>query len=417
MNESPQVSAWTLFRNGDFSRFCGSRVLSAAAHQMQNVAVGWLIYEVTRSPLALGLAGLAAFLPAVVLGLVVGHVADRLDRRLVIACAHVAGASASAGLYWLAGRGGEEIWPIYLFIVLAGSARAFNNPTSQALLPSLIERRQFPSAVAWSSSMMHLAQVVGPALGGLLYVFGPRVVFCVAGLCFAAALVSVLTIRFRAPKLTPEKASWTSVLAGIAYIRSNEVLLAAISLDLFAVLLSGAVALLPIYARDILHVGPQGFGLLRSMPSLGAVAMAILLAHRPLRRHVGRRMIFAVIVFGIAVIAFGVSRSLPLSLFCLFVLGASDMISVVVRHTLMQIETPDAMRGRVSAVSSIFIGASNELGEFEAGLLAALVGAVTAVVLGGVGTIGVALLWLRLFPALRDRDRMVEDGSGGGRGS
>ena len=356
----------------------------------------------------MGLAGLAAFLPAVILGLVVGHVADRVDRRLVIAAAHLAAALSSAGLYWMAARGIAEVWPVYALIVLTGTARAFTHPTSQALLPSLVERRRLATAVAWSSSMVHGASVVGPALGGLLYAFGPKVVFAMAGLCFAGAFVSILTIRFRAPQLTPEKASWTTLVAGIAYIRSNQVVLGAISLDLFAVLLGGATALLPIFAQDVLGVGPTGFGLLRSMPSLGAVSMAVMLAHWPLRRHVGRRMIRAVLVFGLAVIAFGLSRSLPLSLVCLFVLGAADMISVVVRQTLIQIETPDAMRGRVSAVSSVFIGASNELGEFESGVLAALVGAVGAVVAGGFGTVGIALLSMRLFPALRDRDRLVQ---------
>ncbi len=294
-------------------------------------------------------------------------------------------------------------------MALFGTARAFANPAAQAIVPNLVPEKHLANAIAWSSSIWQTATIGGPALGGLLYAFGPGVVFGSAIFCFAVAIGLVVAMRFRAARVVREKATWSSLVAGISFIRSRPVILGAISLDLFAVLLGGATALLPIYARDILFVGPWGLGLLRSMPAAGATAMAVFLAHRPLRRRSGRRMLIAVAVFGLATIAFGLSTNLPLSLVCLFVLGASDMISVYVRQTLVQIETPDLMRGRVAAVNAVFVGASNELGEFELGVLAAFVGAVGAVVAGGIGTVLVAGLWARWFPALRDRDRLIAE--------
>jgi MFS family permease len=400
-------AGWAAFRSRDFRLFVAARLLSGAATQMQNVAVGWLIYDLTKSAWALGLAGLAAFLPSLFLILVTGPIADRFERRVVLMISYALLAASAFGLLACAVVGVSEVWPLYALIVLAGGARAFGHPAGQALIPSLVRREDFANAIAWNSSTWHTAIIVGPSLGGLLYAFGPAVVFATAAAAFASAAALAGFIAARPAPLEREPVTWATVSAGLTYIRSQPVLLGAISLDLFAVLLGGATALLPIYAQDILHVGPWGLGLLRSMPGLGSVAMAILLAHVPLRRRSGRRMLIAVALFGLATVGFGVSTNLSLSLACLVVVGASDMVSVYVRQTLVQLETPDHMRGRVSAVNSVFVGASNELGEFESGVLAGLVGAVAAVVIGGVGTVSVAVLWARIFPDLRDRDALI----------
>jgi MFS family permease len=401
-------SGWAVFGNGDFRLFGAARFLTGLAYQMQAVAIGWFVYDLTHSALALGLVGLAGFLPAMLSALVSGHVADAYERRLVGSASFGLQAVASFGLLGYALSGYEAVWPIYALVVIVGTARAFANPALQALLPTLVPGPLFGSAIAWNASLWQTASVMGPALGGLLYALGPKVVFAAAGTSFALASVAVLMIRHRPAPVTERPAiTWTALSAGIRYIRSQPVVLGAISLDLFAVLLGGATALLPIYAGAVLHVGPLGLGALRSMPAAGAVATAVLLAYYPLRRHAGIRMLRAVMVFGLATVAFGLSTSLPLSMACLFVTGAADMISVYVRQSFVQGETPDEMRGRVAAVNTVFIGASNELGEFESGTLAAAVGAVPAVVLGGMATIVVAVLWGRLFPALRNRDRLL----------
>jgi MFS family permease len=367
---------------------------------MLAVAVGWHIYALTGSPFYLGLVGLAQFLPMFVLTLIAGHAADRYDRRLIIrACQFIEGAGAAvlaAGS--LSGRLSAEGILGVVFVV--GAARAFEYPTMQALLPNLVSIDLFPRAVAWSTSSVQTAVIVGPALGGLLYALDPSVAYSAIGLLFASAglLVSLIPIERR--REAPGSADLRSLFAGIAFIRANPAILGAISLDLFAVLLGGATALLPVYARDILSVGPGGLGLLRSAPAFGALTMSIGLARRPLRGRAGRTMFAAVIIFGIATISFGLSKSLILSLFSLAVLGAADVFSVVIRQSLVQMNTPDAMRGRVSAVNSMFIGTSNQLGEFESGLTAAWFGVVPAVVIGGAGTILVALAWMRLFPQL-----------------
>ena len=405
---SDKNEGWDVFRNGDFRFYGAARFLSGLAYQMQAVAIGWFVYDLTRSALALGLVGLAGFLPAMLSALVSGHVADAYERRLVGASAFGLQAMASFGLLAYALSGYGAVWPIYALVVIVGTARAFANPALQALLPTLVPGRLFGSAIAWNSSLWQTASVMGPALGGLLYAFGPMVVFALAGSSFACASLCVAVIRHRpAPPTERPKVTWEALSAGLRYIRSQPVVLGAISLDLVAVLLGGATALLPIYAAAVLHVGPVGLGALRSMPAAGAVATAVFLAYRPLRRHAGLRMLRAVAVFGLATMVFGLSTSLPLSMACLFVTGAADMISVYVRQSFVQGETPDAMRGRVAAVNTVFIGASNELGEFESGVLAAAIGAVPAVVFGGVATILVALAWGRLFPALRDRDRLL----------
>lgn len=405
---SPAPSGWTLFRNRDFRLFGGARFLTGLAYQMQAVAVGWFVYDLTRSALALGLVGLASFAPAMLGALVTGHVADTYDRRRIAALSYGLLALAGLGLTALAASRATPVWPVYALMVLVGIARAFANPASQALLPTLVPRELFGSAIALNSSLWQSASVTGPAFGGLLYALGPAVVFGLAAACFALAAISIVGIRPRPSAVTTRPAvTWSTLLAGLTYIRSQPVVLGAITLDLVAVLLGGATALLPIFAQEVLFVGPLGLGLLRSMPALGSVLMAIFLAHRPLTRGVGPRLLIAVGVFGLATIGFGLSTSLPLSMACLFVTGAADMVSVYVRQSLVQGETPDAMRGRVAAVNTVFIGASNELGEFESGTLAAFIGAVPAVVVGGVATLAVAALWGRLFPALRRRDHLI----------
>jgi len=398
----------TVFRHRDFALFSAVRIADGLAQQMQTVAVGWLVYDVTHSALALGLVGLAGFLPAFTLALVTGHVADRFDRRLIVAACHLLSAAAAGGLLALAWSGGTAAAPIYGVVVLSGIAHAFAGPASQALVPSLVPRGEFAQAVAWNSSFWQGSAIAGPALGGLFYILGPAVVFASAGLLFVLASGLAALIRSRSVEIRCEPISRSSLLAGITFIRSRPVILGAVSLDLFAVLLGGATALLPIFAQEVLLVGVSGLGIMRSMPALGAATMALWLAYQPLTRNAGLRLFAAVAVFGLATISFGFSTNFAFSLLCLFVLGAADMVSVVVRQTLVQMETPDPMRGRVAAVNTVFIGASNELGEFESGVLAALVGAVPAVVLGGVGTLAVAFLWARLFPALRTRDRLIE---------
>ena len=399
-------AGWVAFQYRDFSLFFAGRFLTGIAIQMQNVAVGWLVYDLTNDPLALGLVGLVTFLPAVGFALFTGHVADRFDRRLILVVCYILCAMTSLGLLLVAWSGTARIGWIYALVVLFGTGRAFANPAGQALVPNLVPLEHLKSAVAWSSSAWQTATIVGPAVGGLLYALGGAVVFGAAAASFALTALLYGAIRHRGARTAREKTSWATLIAGLQFIWSRPVILGAISLDLFAVLLGGATALLPIYARDILEVGPLGLGLLRSAPAAGALTMALLLAYRPLTRHTGRRMFQAVAVFGLATIGFGLSESLVFSLFCLFVLGSADMVSVVIRQTLVQLETPDAMRGRVAAVNSVFIGASNELGEFESGTLAALIGTVPAVVVGGAGTLLVAGLWARWFPELRRRDRL-----------
>ncbi|KQP34383.1 MFS transporter [Methylobacterium sp. Leaf102] len=407
----PSAPRWSVFRNGDFRFYGTARFLTGLAFQMQAVAVGWFVYDLTHSALALGLVGLASFLPAMLSALVTGHVADTYDRRLVASLAYATLAAAELGLLVFAHYGTGAIWPIYALVVVIGTGRAFANPALQALLPTLVPRPLFGSAIAWNASLWQSASILGPALGGLLYVLGPAVVFGTAAFSFAFASALIAVIRFRpAPVTERPPVTWATLSAGLTYIRDHPVVLGAISLDLVAVLLGGATALLPIFAAEVLHVGPLGLGALRSMPAAGAVLVAVYLAYRPLQRHAGLRMLQAVGVFGLATIGFGLSTSLPLSMACLFVTGAADMISVYVRQTFVQGETPDAMRGRVSAVNTVFIGASNELGEFESGTLAALIGAVPAVVLGGLATLLVAAAWGRIFPALKARDRLLPVG-------
>ena len=392
--------ALSILRHKPLALFWCARVSTTLAFQMQAVAVGWQGYELTRSAFYLGLVGLAQFLPMFLLTLAVGHVADRHDRRLVARVCQIVEGVAAGTLAFGSASGRLDRDSLLAIVFIAGAARAFEGPTMQALVPGLVPGGLIPRAAAWAASANQTATILGPALGGMIYAAGPTTVYATAGLLFLAANVFIGLIRIERTAPNRQPVSLKSLFAGIAFIRSRPAILGAISLDLFAVLLGGATALLPVYARDFLGTGPWGLGLLRSAPAVGALSMSVFLAHHPLRRRVGRIMFGAVGIFGGATIVFAVSSSFILSLGMLVVLGAADVVSVVIRNSLVQIETPDEMRGRVSAVNSMFIGTSNQLGEFESGVTAALFGVVPAVLIGGVGTIFVMILWLRLFPEL-----------------
>jgi MFS family permease len=398
-----------LYRRRDFSFFTSGRFLSTVAMQIQSVAIGWQIYSLTNSAFALGLVGLCQFAPMFLLTLPAGDISDRFDQRKVLAIAMSVQAFSSALFLALTRAQVAIVWPFYAVLVLFGAARGFAGPASQSLVAFLVPEEKLARSIALSSSVFTTAVIAGPALGGLLYSFGAFATYSVCCVFFlaAAALTAVLGGRRRS-EFASEGTRFARVAEGVRFVRSRLVILGAISLDLFAVLLGGAVALLPIYARDILHSGPVGLGLLRAAPAVGAALVALMMARFPVQRHTGIVMFSAVAIFGIATIVFGLSRCFPLSLAALFVLGASDMISVFIRSTLIQFATPDRMRGRVSAVNMLFVGASNELGEFESGLTAAWFGTVPAVIIGGIGTLTVVALWMWLFPALRNVDRLRE---------
>jgi MFS family permease len=406
---TPDDAAEPLRHHTPFKLFWCASVASTIALQMQIVAVGWQVYQLTHSAFDLGIVGLVQFIPSLILVFVVGHVADRFDRRNVARVSSLVEAAAAATLAVGSLQGWLSREMVFAIVAVIGAGRAFSKPTMSALLPSLMSPKALPGAVAGSASATQFAIIIGPALGGFLYVAGPAVVY--ASSCALFIACSVLLSLIRRPAQTapakPTGASLSSVFAGLAFIRSKPAIFGAISLDMFAVLLGGATALLPVFANDILHTGAVGLGLLRSAPAAGALIVALLLARFPLGGRVGRTMFMAVAVFGLATIVFGLSRSFPLSLAALAVLGAADMISVVVRSSFVQLETPDAMRGRVSAVNSVFIGTSNQLGEFESGLTAAWFGAVPAVLIGGIGTLLIVLLWMRLFPSLYQVDRLA----------
>ena len=404
----PRSHALRAFRSHDYRRFLGSRALAILGLEMVNVAVGWQVYALTHRPLDLGYVGLAQFLPAVFLTLPAGHAADRFDRRRVMLVCHLAFGICSGALAWLALSEIRTPVPIFAVLVLLGTARAFNAPASQALMPSLLPESDFTNAVAWNSSTFQVATVIGPALGGGLYALlgNPEpVYFLAAGLAVVDVIVLV-GVKTRTGRMEKKGTSWSTVLAGVRYVWHDKIVLGSISLDLFAVLLGGAAALMPVFAQDVLHTGAWGLGILRSAPAVGAGAVGLYLAGHPLRRRVGRTTLIGVAVFGLTTIGFGLSRSLWLSVALLVVMGAADMLSVFVRLTVVQISPPAEMRGRVNAVNMLFIGASNELGEFESGLTAQWLGPVRAVVAGGIGTLLVVLAWSRLFPGLRRLDRM-----------
>ena len=394
-----------LLAHRNFVRFMGARFLAVCASQMLMVAVAWHMYDLTGSAWDLGLVGLFQFVPALLLTLPAGHVADRVHRGRLFATCVAVQATVAALLMWATWHVFASRELILCISVVLGCTRAFQMPAQQALTPMLVPKDLLQRGVALSSSALQAATIGGPALGGLLYAQGPLAVYgvCVVVMLFSSALT--LSVRY-VHHITHEAVSWGSAMAGVVFVWQNKILLGATSLDLFAVLLGGATALLPMYARDILHTGPEGLGLLRAAPASGALLMSFVMLRWPLRRHVGYSLLGAVAVFGLATVVFGVSNHFGLSLLALAVTGAADNVSVVTRLTLMQLQTPDDIRGRVAAVNSIFIGASNQLGEFESGSVAALWGPVVSVVSGGVGTMLIAVTWLKLFPTLASRDRM-----------
>ena len=425
---------------GDFRRYWWSRLASTAAGQMLLVALGWQMYDLTGSAWDLGLVGLAQFLPALLLALPAGHTIDRHDRRRVLALVLALQAVVATALAIASGADGLGRGGLLAVSVVLGALRAFQMPASQALLPQLVPFERLPQALALSASALQGAIIGGPALGGALYAAAPALlaavsgataasglaggsallgadagagaalVYAVCALGFALALAAVLRLQPRPVTGLREPMSIRSLAAGLRFIAERPVVLGAVSLDLFAVLLGGATALLPIFARDILLTGPGGLGLLRAAPAVGALAMSLLLARWPVQRRSGAWLLGAVAIYGATMVGFGLSRQLGWSITLLALSGAADMVSVVIRQSLVQLATPDAMRGRVSAVNGVFIGASNQLGEFESGATAALFGPVASVVVGGIGTVAVVLIWARWFPALARHDRLVRSG-------
>ena len=405
------MSSDSLFAQRAFMRLWYARLAGTTASQMLMVGVGWQMYDLTGSAWDLGLVGLLQFIPALGLALPAGHLIDRHHRARILALC-LAVQVAVAGALWAGSAGGWANRELLLGISLVlGAVRAFQMPAQQALTPLLVPITLLPKAMAFSSAGMQAAIIAGPALGGLIYVAGASATYASCAVLFGIATGLCAAIRYEHAPPPNEPLSWATLLAGVHFIQRNKIVLGAISLDLFAVLLGGATALLPMFAKDILHVGPWGLGMLRAAPAVGALLISVVLARWPVRRRVGRVLLSAVAVFGAATLVFGLSTSFALSMAALAVTGAADMVNVVIRQTLVQLETPNAMRGRVSAVNSVFIGASNQLGEFESGATAALLGPVGSVVLGGVGTLVVAALWLRLFPGLAQRDELVQSGA------
>ncbi len=394
------------FRYRRFSLYWSARFLAAFSIQIVSVAVGWQLYDQTRDPFLLGLVGLVQFAPSLILVLVTGAAADRFNRRRIMAACIGVEAACAAALLALVLVGSKAVWPVFVVLLMFGIARAFFSPAMQSLLANLVPRHVFANAVAWNASSWQTATILGPVAGGLLYGVAAEAAYGTATLMFATAATLTLMIEKPEQRTSPQPASWDTLLAGFRYIASQPVVLGAISLDLFAVILGGATALLPVFARDILDVGPWGLGLLRSGPGIGAVAMGLWLIRNPIREAAGHIMFAAVAVFGVFTIVFGVSTTVWLSIAALIIMGAADMVSVYVRSTLIQLRTPDEVRGRVNSVNTLFIGASNELGEFRAGTMAALIGAVPAVIVGGAGTLLVAALWARWFPELRETRRL-----------
>jgi MFS family permease len=390
----------------NFVPFAVSRVLSNMGYQGIGIAVGWLVYDRTHSAFALGLIGLSQFLPMVVLTLVVGQVADRFDRRRIALIAQWVKALVAICLTLGIFGGSITIPWIFVAVVLMGAAQSFEQPTMQSLVPSIVPPSALQQALSVTTALTQSATIIGPALGGVLYGINPLVPFAVATVLFIIASIAVSAIKSVRGGNTRGPVTLSSAFAGIHFIFARPVMLGVISLDLFAVLLGGTTALLPIFAHDILHAGPWALGLLRSASAIGAVAMSLYVTRVPIRRHIGPKMLIAVAVFGVATLAFALSTDITLSIIALAVLGAADTISMVVRITLVQLLTPDEMRGRVNAVNSLFVGTSNQLGEFYSGTLAGFTGPVVAGVVGGLSTIVVVLLWARIFPDLRKVDTL-----------
>ncbi|MGC4029628.1 MAG: MFS transporter [Steroidobacteraceae bacterium] len=394
-------------RHRPFLLYFWARVFANFSRQIVAVAVGWQVYELTKSPLHLGLVGLAQFLPTLLFTFYAGHAADRFERkRIVQICQWVDGANAAV-LAWGTMAGWLDVTHIYLAAMLFGTTTAFERPASLSMLPNVVPDSMLQQSTALASGAIQFATIGGPALGGFIYALSPGVPYLATAVFWLLAGLLNGAVPVKRTRSTVAAPTWQSLFAGVGFVWRNPVILGTISLDLFAVLLGGAVALLPIFASEVLHTGPLGLGLLRSAPAVGALVVTALLARTPLQTRVGMRMFQAVIAFGLATIVFGVSTQMWLSLLALVVMGAADEISVVIRLSLVQLQTPDDMRGRVSAVNFLFVNASNQLGEFESGVVAALVGAVPAVLIGGVGSVLIALLWMRLFPSLRNLERLA----------
>jgi len=402
------VSSWAaLWSQPFFFRFWSARLVGILANQMLMLAISWHVYDMTSSAWDLGLVGLFQFLPALLMTLPAGHIADQFNRAKIFACCLLSQLVVSAIL--LSATQGHWITRELMLTlsVILGMTRAFQMPAQQAITPLLVPSNLLQSAIAMSSSGIQVAIIGGPAIGGLVYASSPDLVYATCSVLSLLAGVQTMRVTI-SHQPTHAAVSWRTVLAGVEFVWTHKVLLGAMALDLFAVLLGGATALLPIYAKDILHIGPEGLGLLRAAPALGSLVISLIIARHPLKRHVGKRLLLAVAVFGAATIVFGLSENFWLSLTALVITGAADSISVVTRLTLVQIETPDHMRGRVAAVNTLFIGASNQLGEFESGATAAWWGPVGSVVMGGLGTILVAAWWFKLFPELAKREDMEQ---------
>jgi len=395
----------TLLKNDSLRRLMVARVSTNFAYQMLTVAIGWQMYSLTQSAFYLGLVGLVQFLPMLFLSLFVGHASDRYDRRKIITISQTIQSFFILILAFGSFSGWITKETFLLIIFLIAVAHSFEGPPMQALLPNIVSKEIFPRASALMSSVSEFAVIIGPAVGGILYSFGPTLIYALVGALYFVSGTLISQISVKKEEFKPEPASIKSLFAGISFIKSKPIILGAISLDLFAVLFGGATALLPIYASSILMIGSFGLGVLRSAPAIGALLMSAYLAKNPLKHNVGKTMFTAVIFFGLSTIVFALSKSVIISFLALFVLGASDVISVVIRSTLVQLETPDNMRGRVSSVNMIFIGTSNQLGEFESGTTAALFGTVNAAFIGGIGTIIVVLLWMKLFPSILHVDK------------
>ncbi len=407
---TPAPTGSSLLKQRPFVLFWVARLCSTMGYHMLALTIGWQIYQITDSAFDLGLVGLIQFVPAVVLTLLIGHTADRYDRRLIVRgaqCIHAL-AAIMITVALLAGALTREL--LFGAVFLIGCARAFELPTAHSLVPALVPAPMIARAVAAWTSANQVAVICGPALGGLLYTVSPKLVTSLCILFFSGSIILISFVHAKGPAANREPPTFASVLAGFNYIRSRRRLLGVITLDLFVVLLGGVTALLPIFARDILAVGPSGLGLLRSAPAAGALITSIVLSNHPVERHIGVKMFAVVAIYGLTTIAFGLSASFPLSLLVLAVLGASDALSVVIRFSLVQIETPDDKRGRVSAINYLFVGSSNTLGEFESGTVAAWLGAVPSVLVGGIGSLLIAGIWMLLFPDLRRIDRFEPAG-------
>ncbi len=411
---SPQVRSLAAFASRDFRRYQMARMAVIVGAEAQTVAVAWQVYSITHRALDLGYTGLALFLPGLLFLLPAGHVADRYDRRHVILLCYALQIICTGGLLAIAVMGLRDVRLIYAVLFLIGTGRSFSGPASSALIPHLVPEGHFVNAVTWGAAIFQLANIAGPALGGILFTLpltgplaGAGIVYVVMLICLLTFLMLIGSLTVRLGRMEHRDVSLKVVLAGFQYVRRSPILLGSFSLDLFVVLLGGATALMPIFAHEILHTGAQGLGMLRAAPAMGALTVSLLMARFPLRNKAGLRLFVCVGLFGAATVIFGLSHSLALSLGALAMAGAADMVSVVVRSTVLQLATPPEMRGRVSAVNSLFLGASNELGEFESGVTAQWLGAVRATVAGGIGAMMVTGLWAVIFPALRDTDELT----------